>query len=51
MGSSLVESAAYTYDAAGNRLSRTETTPSKHGTVVKTLGYSYDEPVAQSFDL
>jgi YD repeat-containing protein len=26
-GSTLVESAAYTYDPAGNRLTRTETTP------------------------
>ena len=43
-GSTLVESAAYPDEAAGNRLTRTETTPgSKHGqTVQKTAAYTYD---------
>ncbi len=43
-GSNLVESKAYTYDGAGNRLSMTETTPgSKHGTTLtKTTDYTYD---------
>jgi RHS repeat-associated protein len=44
-GSALVESAAYTYDPAGNRLTRTETFPgSKHGqTIQKTAAYTYDD--------
>jgi len=29
-------------DAAGNRTSRTETTPAQHGTTVKAAAYSYD---------
>ena len=41
-GSTLVEGAAYVYDAAGNRTSKTETTPGKHGNTVKADTFSYD---------
>jgi YD repeat-containing protein len=41
-GSTLVEGVAYSYDAAGNRLTRAETTPGRHGNTTKTDAFSYD---------
>ena len=37
-GTTLIESAGYAYDAAGNRFTRMETVPAQHGISTKTAG-------------